>query len=70
MLTTHLVTFELDLKASPQELQQAIATELQKQGEPLRWAITAVDVERRKAQIEAVVTIEHSLLPHISTLTV
>lgn len=70
MLTTHLITIELDLKVSPRELQQAIAAELQKQGDPLRWAITGIDVERRKAQVEAVVTIEQSLLPHVPTLTV
>lgn len=53
-MTTHFITAEIDLQASPVELQQAITAELQKRGEPLRWAITQVDAH--KAQIEAVVT--------------
>ncbi|MBD2206065.1 hypothetical protein H6G33_28075 [Calothrix sp. FACHB-1219] len=55
-MTTHFITAEIDLQETPTELEQAIAAELQKQGESLRWAITAVDTEQQKATVEAVVT--------------
>ena len=55
-MTTHFITAEVDLQANPIELEQAIAKELEKQGEPLRWAITTVDSQKEKATVEAVVT--------------
>lgn len=55
-MTTHFITAEIDLLESPRELQQAIEAELQKQGEPLRWAITKVDRETETVQVEAIVT--------------
>ncbi|MBN3885116.1 MAG: hypothetical protein V7K64_10640 [Nostoc sp.] len=55
-MTTHFITAEVDLQETPAELLQVIETELQKQGEPLRWAVTSVDVEEQKATVEAVVT--------------
>ncbi|HIK03466.1 MAG TPA: hypothetical protein IGS40_01930 [Trichormus sp. M33_DOE_039] len=55
-MTTHFITAEIDLQETPTELQQVIEAELQKQGEPLRWAITAVDTDKEKATVEAVVT--------------
>lgn len=57
-MTTHFITAEIDLQESPVQLQQEIETELQKRGEPLRWAVTHVDTERQKAHIEAIVTVE------------
>lgn len=57
-MTTHFITAEIDLNESPVQLQQAIEAELQKRGEPLRWAITSVDEEKQKATVEAVVTQE------------
>lgn len=57
-MTTHFITAEIDLQESPVQLQQEIETELQKRGEPLRWAVTQVDTERQKAQVEAIVTVE------------
>lgn len=60
MLKTELIHTEVDL-APPAELQRSILTHLQRWGEPLRWAITAVDSGQRKAQIEAVVTLDSSL---------
>lgn len=57
-MTTHFITAEIDLQESPVQLQQAIETELQKRGEPLRWAIASVDVDGQKAQVEAIVTVE------------
>jgi hypothetical protein len=56
IMTTHFISAEIDLQETPSELQQVIETELKKQGEPLRWAVTAVDVEKQKATVEAVVT--------------
>jgi hypothetical protein len=55
-MTTHFITAEIDLQESPQQLQQAIEAELEKRGEPLRWAVTNIDEEEQKAKIEAVVT--------------
>ncbi len=55
-MTTHFITAEIDLQASPVELNQAIEAELQKRGEPLRWAVTRVDPERQAASVEAIVT--------------
>lgn len=55
-MTTHFITAEIELTESTEDLQAAIETELQKRGEPLRWAITAVDEDQQKAVVEAVVT--------------
>jgi len=56
-MTTHFITAEIDLQETDSELQKAIETELQKEGEPLRWAITSVDVEQQSCTVEAVVTV-------------
>ncbi|MFB2970839.1 hypothetical protein ACE1CD_17855 [Aerosakkonema sp. BLCC-F183] len=55
-MTTHFITAEIDLQESPTKLHQEIEAELEKRGEPLRWAVTGVDVDRQKATVEAVVT--------------
>ena len=55
-MTTHFISTEIDLQDNLQKLQLAIETELQKQGEPLRWAITSVDTKQQKVKVEAVVT--------------
>lgn len=55
-MTTHFITAEIDLTESPTKLHQEIEAELQKHGEPLRWAVTSVDVEQQKATVEAIVT--------------
>lgn len=55
-MTTHFITAEIDLQASPVALSEAIATELHQHGEPLRWAVTAVDVTTQTATVEGVVT--------------
>ena len=57
-MTTHFITAEIDLQESPVQLNQGIETELQKRGEPLRWAVTSVDIEKQKAHVEAIVTVE------------
>jgi len=56
-MTTHFITAEINLQESPAKLHQEIEAELEKRGEPLRWAITGVDVDQQKAQVEAVVTV-------------
>ena len=57
-MTTHFITAEIDLQETPVKLQQEIEASLKKRGEPLRWAITSVDKEKQKAQVEAIVTTE------------
>ncbi|HEY9743901.1 MAG TPA: hypothetical protein V6C90_25720 [Coleofasciculaceae cyanobacterium] len=57
-MTTHFITAEIDLQETPVKLQQEIEAELQKRGEPLRWAVTRVDTDRQKAQVEAIITVE------------
>ncbi|MGQ9870319.1 hypothetical protein [Leptodesmis sp.] len=54
-MTTHFITAEIDLQESPLALQQAIEAELQKRGEPLRWAVTDVDTEQQQVTVEAIV---------------
>ncbi|NEQ20946.1 MAG: hypothetical protein F6K28_17305 [Microcoleus sp. SIO2G3] len=56
-MTTHFITAEIDLQQTPTQLQACIEAELQKRGEPLRWAITDVDVEQQKVSVEAIVTV-------------
>ncbi len=55
-MTTHFIEAEVDLTATPSTLQQEIETELAKRGKPLRWAITNVDQQTEKVQLEAIVT--------------
>lgn len=55
-MTTHFITAEIDLQESPLEIQREIEAELQKRGEPLRWAITDVKPDEQKAVVEAIVT--------------
>lgn len=60
-MTTHFITVEIELQETPAQLHKAIEAELQKHGEPLRWAIAALDVERHKATVEAVVTLQSNV---------
>lgn len=55
-MTTHFIEAEINLQESPLTLQKAVETELQKQGEPLRWAITEVNPQTQTAKVEAIVT--------------
>jgi hypothetical protein len=55
-MQTHFITLEVELQPSAQSLQAQILAQLRRQGEPLRWAIVAVDRERNIACIEAVIT--------------
>lgn len=54
-ITTHFVTAEIRLEETADAMQQAIEAELWQWGEPLRWAIVAVDAVGQTAQVEAVV---------------
>ena len=55
-MTTHFIEAEIDLEATPAQLQWEIEKEVAKRGEPLRWAITKVDEKKKKAHVEAIVT--------------
>lgn len=60
-MRTHLITLALSLAESPAEpadgLKKRIEAALQAHGEPLRWAVIAIDPDQRLAHIEAVVTV-------------
>ncbi|MBV8884532.1 MAG: hypothetical protein JO235_11130 [Chroococcidiopsidaceae cyanobacterium CP_BM_RX_35] len=56
-MTTHFITAEIDLQDTPAQMRQVIEAELQKRGEPLRWAVTSVDIGRQLARVEAIVTL-------------
>lgn len=57
-MTTHFITTEINFQDSPAMLPKVIEAELRLSGEPLRWAITALDLQRQTAIVEAVVTVE------------
>jgi hypothetical protein len=52
-MVTQFITVEINLKNLNIPLQNTIEAQLQIQGEPLRWAVTAVN--EGIAQVEAVV---------------
>lgn len=56
-MTTHFVTVAIALQPSQTLLERILAI-LSEQGEPLRWAITAVDQAKQEACIEAVITVK------------
>ncbi|WP_295617473.1 hypothetical protein [Chamaesiphon sp. GL140_3_metabinner_50] len=49
------IEIEMDITAALGALDLEIESKLKNWGEPLRWAITAVDRETNIAQIEAIV---------------
>jgi hypothetical protein len=49
------IEIELDMTTATADLAGSIELNLQKWGEPLRWAITAVDPVTNIAKIEAIV---------------
>lgn len=55
-MKTHFINLKIDLKQNHHSLSQQIEAELQKTGEPLRWAITKIDTQTQTALIEAIVT--------------
>jgi len=69
-MVTHFITVEIELQSAA-HLHRAIIAELQKQGEPLRWAIVSIDTDRQKVQIEAVITTPTAFpVPPIAVRTV
>lgn len=58
-MTTHFITAEIDLQETPMKFQQEITSQLEKEGEPLRWAVTQTDKEKQTATVEAIVTKEN-----------
>ncbi len=59
-MTLHFIEAEIDLTESPADLPRAVEAELEKRGEPLRWAIVEADAESQTAKVEAVVTVPDS----------
>ena len=57
-MTTHFITAEIDLQQTPLQLSREIESQLEREGEPLRWAVTKVDKEQQTATVEAIVTKE------------
>ena len=68
-MITQFVTLEIPLQADLAELRRSILSALQRQGEPLRWAITGVEPDRQVAQIEAVVLVVDQFRPPINVIT-
>lgn len=57
-MTIHFITAEIELQETPLQLSQKIESQLKREGEPLRWAITKIDREQQTATVEAIVTKE------------
>lgn len=57
-MTTHFITAEIELQETQLQLSQKIESQLKREGEPLRWAITKIDREQQTATVEAIVTKE------------
>jgi len=63
-MTTHFITAEIEINENQEAIAKTVEQELAKHGEPLRWAIAAVEskvdadtnVKTQTAHIEAVVT--------------
>ncbi|MEM7593742.1 MAG: hypothetical protein AAF383_19900 [Cyanobacteria bacterium P01_A01_bin.83] len=58
-MTTHFITAEIDLQQTPLQLSQKIESELEQEGQPLRWAVTKINKEKQTATVEAIVTKEN-----------
>ena len=58
-MTTHFITAEIDLQETPAKLNQKIESQLEREGEPLRWAVTEIDKDKQTATVEAIVTKEN-----------
>ncbi len=61
-MTTQFVTAEIDFQETPAQLHSQIDAQLRLLGEPLRWAITSIDIQRQQVIVEAVVTLESETL--------
>ncbi len=56
-MTIQSIEIEIDISNALGQLDRVIETNLEKWGEPLRWAITAVDRQTNIAQVEAIVIV-------------
>ncbi|MEB3210815.1 MAG: hypothetical protein VKL39_05650 [Leptolyngbyaceae bacterium] len=54
-ITTLFLELSVSFTASHQPLRERIEAALKAHGEPLRWAITAVDLDKQSLRVEAVV---------------
>ncbi len=63
-MTTHFITAEIEINPQQEEITKTVEQELAKHGDPLRWAVVAVDTKsaddnapvKAIAHVEAVVT--------------
>jgi hypothetical protein len=55
-LESNFISLELPLEDSPSQMQHAIEIALKQWGDPLRWAVTAVDRANQMIRVEAIVT--------------
>jgi hypothetical protein len=63
-MTTHFITAEIEISENQEAIAKTVEQELAKHGEPLRWAIAAVqskvdlhtNLTKQVAHVEAVVT--------------
>ncbi|WP_165776056.1 hypothetical protein [Cyanobacterium aponinum] len=55
-MTTHFISTEIALPANSLILKQEIEQTLNRQGKPLRWAITSVNEIEKKVKVEAIIT--------------
>jgi len=63
-MTTHFITAEIEINEHQESIAKTVEQELTKHGEPLRWAIAAVEskvdnytnIKTQTAHVEAVVT--------------
>lgn len=65
IMTTHFVTAEIDFQETPAQMHFQIEAQLRSIGEPLRWAIVNIDMQRQKAIVEAVVTLASDTLARL-----
>ncbi len=56
-MTTKFVDLDIPFTNLAQTLPQQVELALRQWGEPLRWAITRVDVAQQTVHVEAIVTI-------------
>ncbi|YAI81219.1 MAG: hypothetical protein ACQJCO_05105 [cyanobacterium endosymbiont of Rhopalodia sterrenbergii] len=55
-MTTHFITTEVSFQENPFFLQKEIEAELKKKGEPLRWAIMKVNIDKQTVYVEGIIT--------------
>ena len=56
VMESNFISVELPLEDSPTQMEQAIEIALKQWGDPLRWAVMAVDASHQMVRVEAIVT--------------